>query len=282
MITFPDANNWQRDDYHALIRAANAGAFRPQDWLCIATSESGLRAQREYVNEQGKRVRGTGPFAQYENKNGRPGARGLTQMMPATLNNLGWRPGNPDYGAANGDYRELPIVGQIAWSARYLAEWRGRYKLKAWNSAGNLYLANFMPAHLPHKDNPDHVLARARWSPYYQTHPTGAEDIARSARIYDENSGFDAEKKGHIAVADVTRKANCAKEHPPYRVGCASLTAVRQLRLNECLPNRESLVIDGAVGPRTLGAVKAYRYAAGLPLIPALDDALDQALFGTA
>jgi len=78
-----DSNNWTSGDYRALIREAIAGAFRPEDWLCVSARESGLVASR---------VPPSGTFAY--NANG--GARGLTQMMPRTLDGLGRGPGDPD------------------------------------------------------------------------------------------------------------------------------------------------------------------------------------------
>lgn len=127
-----DANGWDRDDYVALIQSAAKGGFMPEHWLQFATCESGLKPTAK------------NPYAD---------ARGLWQAMGSTLKNLGWAAGDPDFEAAGGDFCKASIPVQIRWSGRYLEGWRARYKL-AWSRAGDMYLCNFTPAYLPHKDEP--------------------------------------------------------------------------------------------------------------------------------
>lgn len=261
-MAFVDANGWTDDDYRALAREASRGHFRPEDWLCVSSNESGLVVRREAVGADGKIVRGSGTFAQFTNKDGSAGARGLTQMMPATLKGLGFVPGDADFDSSRGDYRELSVQQQIVWSGKYFKA----TGVRSWNSAGDLYLANFMPGRLAHKDDPDFKLAVA------------------PSRNYTDNIGFDrkdaeGKRKGYITVGDVGYAAAASFSSSPYKQAALSLNSVRQMRLNECLPTREPLATDGLIGPKTLSRVKEFRYAAGLPLNGGLDAVVDTALF---
>jgi peptidoglycan hydrolase-like protein with peptidoglycan-binding domain len=263
-MNYPDANSWTEADYRALVREANKGDFRPEHWLCVTASESGLAIRREYVDINGKRVRGSGTFAQFEWKNAAgkvlTGARGLNQMMPKTLINLGFKAGDPDFDACKGDYRELSAARQIVWSGKYFQDCRRWTGVKEWNSPGQLYMANFMPAHVD----------------------KGKEFVlAADGANYEQNKGFDRNHKGYITVGDVYVQTLSSLNTHVYRVGVDSLNAVRQARLNECLPSREPLEEDGSVGSKTASAIKAFRSAAGLSLQGAFDAPLDMALFGT-
>lgn len=240
-MNFPDANGWQANDYRTLLLEANKGEFRPEHWLVVSLSESGLSPRA--FNKQG-------------------GAKGLTQMMPTTLKNLGWKKGDADFDATGGDYNVLPIEGQIRWSGKYFQDCRGWTKVRTWNSPGDLYLANFLPGLLSHKDDPTFVLA------------------ATPTKNYEQNKGFDRDGKGTITVADVRRQASACSTHQAYYNAVSSLNAVRQARLNECLSTRAPLDEDGAIGSKTADAIKLFRYSAGLSLQGAFDAALDIALFG--
>lgn len=157
---------WTTDDYLYLIQAGKVGKFDPKDWLAFANSESGLNPKA--VNTHG-------------------GAAGLWQAMPATLKGLGWHTGDPDFEACSGSFKDASIKTQIQWSLKYLTYWRKHFVFPTWNSARDMYLANFMPAYLPHKDEPDHVIIDSlKW-------PLG----------YKVNAGFDRDLKGYITVGDL-------------------------------------------------------------------------------
>lgn len=256
-MNFPDANGFLDSDYRALVRMANECNLRPEHWLAIASSESGLALHRADPTHKA-----SGTFAQFVNPNGKPGARGETQMMPTTLHNLGWLPGNADFDAAGGDYREVPVEGQIRWSGLYFKDCMRWAHVKSWNNPGDLYLANFLPGKLLYKDNPSYVLA------------ADPEDN------YRYNKGFDDGKKGWIDVQDVRNHAARGGLTSAYKVATQSLNAVRQARLNECLPVRGALEEDGIPGPATQDAIDAFRVAAGLPR-GGVDGVLDMGLFGT-
>jgi hypothetical protein len=105
--------------------------------------------------------------------------------MSNILKNLGWKPGNADYDAAGGDFRECSVSTQIRWSLKYLNEWRARYKFAEWKRPGDLYLCNFAPANLPHKDRPEHIIFHSKTHP--QTHWV--------------NRGLDNIQAGHATVS---------------------------------------------------------------------------------
>lgn len=280
-----DANGWTDDDYRTLIQESIKGSFRPEDALCVMACESGLAVKPR-----------SGPFAVYiDPVSKKKGAKGLTQIMPATLLTLGFKAGDPDYDAAGGDYNLVPVARQIVWAGKYFADWRKRYNLDSWNAPGDLYLCNFYPAHLPFKDQPDHVLYTAADKPvvYKQNpgfdHPQNGETWVDTAGLLLKRVGNEAyedtpagrkyKRKGYVNVDDVRIQARRGQSVGAYGVATKSLIAVRQARLNDCLPTLEPLVADGSLGPKTASAIKAFRYAAGLPLYGGFDPIVDSALF---
>jgi hypothetical protein len=227
-------------------------------------------------------------------------------MMPDTLKNLGWHPGDADYDSVSGNYLELSVQDQVRWSGKYFADWRARQHLKSWLSPGDLYLANFYPAHLPHKDEPAHQLFDSTSHPttYKQnpgfdfndgSHPAwvDAENILGARvdidgihhgidprfQVIDEQFVY-VHRKGWVEVLDIRRVALCGMSKPVYLTAVKSLNILRQQRLNECLPARPPLTADGNIGPKTLDAIRAFRAAAGIPLDGGFDAIVDEALFG--
>lgn len=188
-----DANNWEDSDYEALKEEAKKGMFLPGNWLAFACSESGL------VNAPNKGPKAYNQFG---------GARGLWQAMPNTLKWMGWTPFNEDYKSANGEFRNLSIPKQIAWSRMYLDTWRKKFDIENWDTARDMYLANFMPAYLIHRKDPEYVIIdHERW-------PLG----------YKVNAGFDREKKGYITIQDLQIAIDRAVATKAYKIAIASLT----------------------------------------------------------
>ncbi len=218
-LKFPDKNNWERSDYIALVHASVAGRFDPLHWCQFITIESGLASRRPIPLIRS----GTGPFAY--NKSG--GAAGLFQAMPAIQKALGFVPGKPDYEAAKGDFKEVPIAGQIAYSRKYLEEWRRRFKLTSWDRAGDLYICNFWPAGLANKDKPEHVIVSK----------------AKLPKTYAVNAGLDSGKKGFINILDMSIAANKALTMGVYQNANKALVSLAQSVLG-CDP-------DGIKGPIT-------------------------------
>lgn len=159
---------WTQGDYLVLIDVSKACRFNPEDALAVMTYESGLHAGAQ---------------------NSATLARGLNQMMPSTLRNLGYKPGDPDYNASDGNYTRVPIAGQIRWFGKYLDQWRKIAKIEKWENATQLYVCNFAPAHIPFATQPAHIIFSR------DKHP----------KEYGGNKGLDRDRKGWIAVGDLTR-----------------------------------------------------------------------------
>ncbi len=218
-LAFSDKNNWQRSDYIALVHASILGKFDPLHWCQYITIESGLKASRPIPLLRN----GSGPFAY--NKSG--GAAGLFQAMPDIQKALGFKPGAPDYEAAKGDFREVPIAGQITYSRKYLEEWRVRYRLPTWDRAGDMYLCNFWPAGLPHRAEPDYIIVNK----------------AKLPKTYAVNAGLDRDKKGFINVLDMSLAANRALSMGAYQNAERALISLVQSALG--------VDPDGIKGPIT-------------------------------
>lgn len=279
-MNFPDQNNWSAEDYRTLLREANKGAFTPEHWCCVTACESGLAAAPN-----------SGPYA----RNKDAGARGLNQMMPSTLKNLGYIAGDPTYDASSGEYNDVPTSAQVQWSGKYFADWRKRYQLAAWDSPGDLYLCNFWPVALRHKDELDYVLFTADAKPTtYKQNPgfdrqqsdetwvdTKGLLVGRTSDKYETTeNGRRYKRKGFVNIQDVHLAIVRGLSLRAYRNACTSLNALRQEAVNAALPRREPLVCDGVVGPASRAAIKAFRYEAGLPLVGGFDAQTDMALFG--
>lgn len=120
-------------------------------------------------------------------------------------------PGNPDFDAASGDFCQAPNDVQINWSLKYLEGWRKRFSFTGWNRAGDMYLCNFTPAYLPHKEQPDFTIF----------------DSAKDPQTYWVNRGLDKLQGGQpITIMPPTKYA----KDPPY-VGKGKIN-VRDMELN--------------------------------------------------
>ena len=251
-IAFPDDLKWEKDDYRALLKEAVSGHFRPEDFLAFSYNESGLSNVKPLPFVR----RGLGPWAW--NKDG--DAKGLTQMMPRTLANLGWKPGDPDYDRAAGDYNKAPIPVQLSWARRYFDYWRRTARLDFWPSSGVMYLANFYPAHLSFAGDPSHVLV----------------DSKKAPSVYLVNRGLDTGAKGFINVLDMQIHAAKGVGSKLYQAAVRSLNAQRQWALNI---RGADLVEDGLPGPLTRAATAAFQRKKGLPSDGAFGPVTDRALF---
>ncbi len=161
-----DSIGWLPSDYDAFLALGHEGAWEPEDLAAVMGAESELKC--------GAR------------NGGGSGARGLTQFMPDTLEGLDWRPGTPAYDAAKGDFCAAPVAVQLEFVARYFADWRRRFRLPRWEGPTQLFLANFLPAELPHGTEPTYVLAGQ----------------GRRPDVYRQNPGLDKNKDGRIEVAE--------------------------------------------------------------------------------
>lgn len=104
-------------------------------------------------------------------------ASGLIQFMPQTLRDLGWSQGDAAF-------RTLTAEQQLPWVEKYFAT---RPNMPSNPDATTFYVATFLPAFLPHAQEPDFVLATA------------------PSVIYAANAVFDDAHEGVIRVAGLTR-----------------------------------------------------------------------------
>lgn len=131
------------------------------DMLAVMMSESGVR-----------------PAAQHHSTK----ATGLIQLMPKTLQGLGWTAG-PDAFARLSAVEQLPYVK--AFYQPLVAH--------GLDSSGRLYQATFLPATLGHGSDPETVVC-AKDGPF--------------ADAYTSNVGLDVNSDGAITVGDLTARTN--------------------------------------------------------------------------
>lgn len=253
-----DANHWKASDYDRLLLEADAGGFAPIAFGTVIAAES--------------------EFKEDEPNHAGSGAEGLTQMMPDVLEALNWRPGTPAYDAAGGDFGKAPASVQLDFAYRYFAGWRRRFGLARWATRAQLYLANFLPADLPHGDDGSFVLAGQ----------------GRRPKVYEQNwRGLDRNRDGKIVVAEVDLflvDAISRRAKAPFAVflegvqrararrglteeelgndhedtGPQDVGDVRQVQVALKLHGFDPGPADGVPGPRTTAAVRAFQASRGL------------------
>lgn len=202
MLERVDAIGWHESDYDELLDASDAGAWAPEDFGACIAAESEFRCQSRNAS----------------------GARGLTQMMPATLASLGWQPGNAFHDMALGDFCRAPLFVQLDFAYRYFQGWRQRFRLTRWRTMAQLFLANFLPADLPYAQRPGFVLA---------------EDQGRRARVWEANRTMDRNRNGAITVAELEAfllEATTGRAREPFR---AFLEGIARARLRKDYPDSE-------------------------------------------
>jgi hypothetical protein len=251
-----DENGWTPRDYDEVIGEAEAGAFAAEDLGSCIAAESEFRCEASNPS----------------------GAKGLTQMMPSTLSALNWRAGTAPYDAAAGDFCRAPVAVQLAMAFKYFREWRKRFSLVRWRNRAQLFLANFLPADLPHAGQPDFVLA---------------QDQGRRSRVWEQNRPLDRNRDGRIAVSEIElflATAVTGRAREPYLVYLEGVQRARQRRgrpsvtelilgddrglrdvrdvraLQRALLERGYAPgpVDGIQGPRTTAALVAFQRARGL------------------
>ena len=138
-----------------LINVCEEFECSPLDMIGVMQNESGVRAAA---------------------KNPSADANGLIQFMGNTLKGLGWLNGGEAF-------RKLSAEDQVPFVRRYFAPHKG----KLWSTSA-LYCATFLPALLPHADDPNFVLC-------------GKDGPL--AWAYGPNIGFDRDRRGTIIVQDL-------------------------------------------------------------------------------
>jgi hypothetical protein len=253
-----DANGWREADYDRLLAEGEAGGFAPIMLGTVIGAESEFRT--DIPNKEGS------------------GAEGLTQMMPDVLLSLGWKPGLPAYDAAGGDFSRAPVSVQLDFAYKYFAYWRRRFGLAKWASRAQMYLANFLPADLPHGKDEGFILAGQ----------------GRRTKVYEQNwRALDRNRDGKILVAEVELflvDAISRRAKSPFTVflegvqrarrrrglleveyhndhadtGLQDVGDVRQVQAALTRHGFDPGPVDGIPGPKTTAAVRAFQASRGL------------------
>lgn len=105
-------------------------------------------------------------------------ASGLFQVMPATLSWLG-------YSGKWDDFVKLSAEQQLPWAEKFYSHQKGRLV-----SPGACYLATFLPALMPHANEPMFILCASN-GPF-------------QAAYAGNRGAFDPSGKGYITVQDLT------------------------------------------------------------------------------
>lgn len=168
------------------------------------------------------------------------GARGLNQMMPATLVSLG----------APAEFENVSAEAQLPWIERLIASGERRNG-GAFESAARYYHANFFPVTMARGNAPDTIVA--------------AKDATdpRERDAYSFNRGLDADGDGKITLNDLATVLE--RIRPKYQVAFSRLdAAVSALQVQPWQPT--SLVSTtpknaGVVGGVLLAGMIALAFA---------------------
>lgn len=158
-------NWWTIDDMRRFVEMAERLKMSPADLLIVLYAESGLHP--------GASNPGPPPNI----------AVGLNQIVASTAKAMGMTE------AERLSMLHMSVSEQLPYVERYFKHIPWVAAGHAFESAAQIYVANFAPAFLSRGSDPSTVLY-ARGT---------------SGRAYDLNSGFDVEKKGTITVGDLAR-----------------------------------------------------------------------------
>lgn len=120
--------------------------------------------------------------------------------------------------------------------------------------AGTLYLLNFLPRYMGHRNEPGYVLA-ARDGPNGDNHPS-------SQAWYKANSGLDFGGKGYIEVADMDRAMASAANSQAYKSAVARLYA--EGPTSGPLPPPAGSPLGGTIAPPSTWKSTALKVSLGL------------------
>ncbi len=157
------------------------------------------------------------------------GARGLNQMMPATLVSLG----------APAEFENLSAEAQLQWIEKLIASGERRNG-GPFESAARYYHANFFPVTMARGNTPNTVVA--------------AKDATdpRERDAYTFNRGLDADGDGKITLTDLATVLE--RVRPKYQDAFARLdAAISALQVEPWQP--ASLISTSPTGAEVVGGV---------------------------
>lgn len=170
-------------------------------------------------------------------ENGRSHARGLNQMMPATLAHLG----------APAAFNALPAEAQLPWIEQLINDGE-QLNAGPFRSAERYFHANFFPRTLPRGQTPTAVVVAS----------DAADPLERSA--YAANAGMDPISKGRITYADLTAFLNRAKNG--NRLTYAAARARLALAMRGTTPATAAAATVGPLALLGVGLVAAFAWRA--------------------
>jgi len=210
MLEKADANGWEPADYDLLLELAAVGHFEPEDLAAVLGTESEFRS---VVAESG--------------------ARGLPQLMPETLRGLGWRKSDPAFNEAHGEFAKAPVRVQLQYAAKYFGDWRYRFRLPRWENRGQMFLANFLPAELPHGRDPAWVVAGQGKRPL----------VVTQNRVMDRN------RDGAINLAEVALYVEDAIRTRAREAFLTALIGIARARMRHAPWERDDEAPTSSAGP---------------------------------
>jgi hypothetical protein len=155
------------DFWAEFVKMSNRLGAKPEDLASIIYNESAFDPKAVNI------------------KNGRPVAKGLNQLILKTAKAFGM---TEDEWAR---YENVPAKGQLEYVEKYFNGVGKATGVSEWESATQLYVANFAPKYIPKANDPSAVL-----------YPKYRKDGSVNPN-YVQNSGLDKDKKGFITVGDL-------------------------------------------------------------------------------
>jgi hypothetical protein len=185
------------DFYQELVSMSQRVGMKPEDILAVMYSESGLKPEIFAA--------GTG------------GAVGLVQMVPSTLNGLGF--GDSSDNKKNlQDFSRLSATEQLHWVEKLINQQQSMAGTKL-DSAAKYRIANFLPASFSlipgvKEGRRDAVLVYGQPKPESEV---GKRYGRNEQSWYDSNKGLDKDKKGYITYGDVEDDTNSKFSHGYFK-----------------------------------------------------------------
>jgi hypothetical protein len=161
------SNKLSSNFYIKLNEMCDRLGINPKDMLAVMYLESALD-----------------PSIIGHDKNGKEySARGLTQLLPSSLKNVGWTGTSNEFGKLSGE-EQLPYIERYFQNIKHTGKF---------NSATQLYIGNFWPVALSDpavmRGDPNAVIV----------------DSAKYPREYKDNEGLDLDNDGKITYSDIAK-----------------------------------------------------------------------------
>lgn len=197
-INLNAARNLSENFWDKFVVMSQRLGARPEDLAQVINSESGFDPHATNVQD-GKII-----------------AKGLNQLVWKTAKALGMTPEEWN------SYENTPAEQQLRYVEKFFKSvGKATGADGKWDSATQLYVANFAPKYVRQATNPNTIL-------YSQN---------ENADAYNKNKGLDRNKKGHITVGDLAKSVH-SKKLPEFIVQALAKAK------NTSIPTSTSDVVD--------------------------------------